>query len=97
MQETRVWSLIQEDPHATEQLSPWAITTEPCALEPGNHNSWALCSRAQEPQPLKHAHPTALALQQEKSLQWKTCALQLESSPHLPQLKKNLCSNEDSE
>ena len=29
MQETQVWSLVWEDPHATEQLSLCATTTEP--------------------------------------------------------------------
>ena len=35
------------------------------------------------------------ALQQEKSLQWEACVLQLESSPHSPQLEKSLSSNKD--
>ena len=34
MQGTRVWALVWEDPHAAEQLGPWATTTEPARLEP---------------------------------------------------------------
>ena len=38
MQGTRVWALVWEDPHATEQLSPCVTTTEPESLEPVLHN-----------------------------------------------------------
>ena len=34
MQSTRVRTLVREDPHAAEQLGPWATTTEPARLEP---------------------------------------------------------------
>ena len=34
MQGTQVRSLVREDPHAVEQLSPCATTTEPVRLEP---------------------------------------------------------------
>ena len=39
-------------------------------------------------------HPRARALQQGKPPQLEACALQLESSLHLPQLKKSLHSND---
>ena len=39
--------------------------------------------------------PRARAPQQEKPPQWKAHVLQLESSPHMPQLEKNLHSNQD--
>ena len=38
---------------------------------------------------------TKPCVSQEKPLQWEACTLQLESSPHSPQLKKPMCSNED--
>ena len=41
--------------------------------------------------PVLHTEPTcpwACILQQENPLQWETCAPQLESSPHFPQLEK---------
>ena len=34
MQGTQVRALVWEDPHAPEQLGPWATTTEPACLEP---------------------------------------------------------------
>ena len=73
-----------------------------------SHNYWALRSEAQELQPPEPAHPAALALQQQKPLQWKLCALQLErrdatatrESPHtsvktLPHQRKPARSGED--
>ena len=50
---------------------------------------------AHVPQILKLKCSRAHAPQQEKPPQWETCAQQLESSPHLPQIEKNLHSNED--
>ena len=44
---------------------------------------------------LKPMNPRSHALQQEKPLQWEACTLQLESSPHSPQLEKSSCSNRD--
>ena len=61
------------------QLNQCATTTEPVP--------WSLWAAASE------AHmPRASALQQKKSLQGEAGALQLESSPHLPQLE--ICSKE---
>ena len=45
MQGTRVPSLVREDPHAAEQLSPWATTTEArapraCALQQEKPLQW---------------------------------------------------------
>ena len=55
----------------------------------------SLSSGALERQLLKPVHPTTCAWQQEKPSQWKTHAQQLESTPHLLQAEKSLCSNED--
>ena len=33
MQGTKVWFLVQEDPQAMEELSPWATMTEPAQSE----------------------------------------------------------------
>ena len=63
-------------PHATEQLSLCATIL-------------SLCSRAQEPQLLKPAHPRACNLKQEQKLQWEARTPQLESNPHSPQLEEN--------
>ena len=69
-------------PHAWEQLSPCATTTEPVLWSPG----------ALEPvckdcvQGLKPARPIACAQQPGKPPLWKACTPQLEKSP---------CSNED--
>ena len=49
MQETRVQSLVRDDPHTMEQLRPCATATEPAG------------SRAWEPQLLKPVHPRAPA------------------------------------
>ena len=75
MQETRVWSLVQEDPtcrEATQPLQPhyWA-----CGLEPESRNYWALVWQL-----LKPLHPRARAPLQEKLPQWEVHAPQLESS-----------------
>ena len=81
-QETRVWSLVWEDPtchEATKRVHPsyWA-----CGPEPRNHNYWALA-----PQRLKPAHPGAHAQPREKPPTWEAHTLQLESSSCLLQLK----------
>ena len=83
MQETWVWSLIQEDStslRATESdhHNYWA-----CALEPESCNEWAHL-----PQLLKPVCPRARTPQHEKQLQWETCVLQLESSPRSPTREK---------
>ena len=72
----------QGRPHMSP--SDWALHRSywACALEPQRHNYWA-CTQL-----LKPTCPRARAPQQEKPLQ-------LENSTHLPQVEKNLCSNED--
>ena len=64
-------------PHAMEQQSSWATTTEPtlwsprtATTEPTGHNYWI------------HA------LQQEKPKEWETHTPQLENNPCSPQLEK---------
>ena len=69
----------------------------------GSHTPWGnyahvpqllnLCSRTQEPQLLKHVYSGACVPREEKSVQWEACALQLDSSPHSPQLEKSPHSN----
>ena len=95
MQETGVWSLAQEDPHTTEQLRPCATNPEPRTLEsehrnaeprapgPGNRNLWSM-------------HTLQPLLCNREATAMKTCALQPERSPHVPQLERKPCSNEDS-
>ena len=60
------------------------------APDPGSHNYWT-----HMPQLLKLTCPRAHGLQQEKPPQWEAHALQIESSPHSPQLKESPCCNED--
>ena len=68
---------------------PWVINPihhNYCSLhtlEPVHQN----CS-ARVPRLLKAVHPRASVLQQEKPPQWATCALHLDSIPHLLQLEK---------
>ena len=80
MQETRVWSLIWEDPTFLRATGPmynyWA-----CALKPRSLNYGSLSPRVH-------------ALQQEKPLQREVHLPQLESIPCLPQLEKS-SNNED--
>ena len=82
MQETRVCFLIWEDP------------TYPGATKPKHHNyqAWALDLGAATTETY---FPKACALSHEEPPQWESHALQLESSPHSPQLEKNLCSSKD--
>ena len=68
MQETRVGTLVREDPICHG------------ANKPVGHN---YCACAIEPQLLKPVHPRAHAPQQEKLLQREALAQQLESSPML--------------
>ena len=60
------------------------------ALEPVSPNYWA-----HSLQLLKPECPGACALQPEKPSKWEVQALQLDSSPQLPQLEKPVCNNED--
>ena len=62
-------------PHAAEQLSPCATTTELCALEPVSHNYWA-CAL----EPMSHNY-WAWALEPVSHNYWA----------HVPQLLKPTC------
>ena len=64
-------------PHALEQLSSCATTTEPVPQSPGATTA-------------EHTCPRAHAMRQEKPLQSEVHALQLQNSPCSPQLEKNL-------
>ena len=59
MQETQVWSLVQEDPTCLRATKPECHNYWACALKPGNSNYWSL--RA----------PRACAQQQKKPLKCK--------------------------
>ena len=72
MEETRLWSLLWEIPHALEQLSPYATTTKPVPQSLGTETTVS--------QLLKPEDPRVHALKQEKPPQWE--ALQLEKSLH---------------
>ena len=80
--------LIQEDPHASEQLSPCATTIEPVLWSPGASPTEPACCNNQS------SHRVH-APQQEKPLQWEAHAPQLESSPLSLQLEKSLNGNKD--
>ena len=67
MQETQVWSLVQEDP------TFWEATT------PMHHNYWA-CLWSPGAETAEGQAPRAGALQQEKPPQWEACTPQLEES-----------------
>ena len=73
MQETQVWSLMQEDPTCPEQLNPCATTTESVLWSQGAVNTETHVPRTQ----------------QEKPWQWEAPAPQLECSPHSSQLDKS--------
>ena len=88
MQETQVLSLIWEDLTCCEATKLVNHNYWACALEPGNRNYWVYVTQL-----LKPKHPRAHTPQQEKPLQ--AYALQPEFSPHLLQLQKSSCSNED--
>ena len=78
MQEIQVRFLVQEDPTCLRATKPVPHNYWGRALEPGSRNYWA-----QALQLPKRAHPRTGAPQREKSLQWKACAVQLESGPGL--------------
>ena len=80
MQETWVWSLVQEDPTRCRTTNPEHHNYRAQALKAVSWNYW---------------RPRVHALQQDKSPQWEAHALQLKSSSHLQQLEKSLCSNKD--
>ena len=79
-QETRVWSLVQEDPACHRATKPmhhsWA-----CALESGSHSYWSL-------------HPWACDLHREKLQQRDAGAQQCKECPQLTATIEE-CSNED--
>ena len=83
MQETRVWSLIWEDPTCQGATKPMCHNYWACALEPGSRNYWAHEATAEARAP------------QEKPPQWEACAPQLESSPCYLQLEKSPSTSED--
>ena len=62
MQDTPVWSLVQEDSSCGGTSKPVLHNDWACALEPGNHPTMQL---------LKHACPRAQAQQQDKPAQWE--------------------------
>ena len=69
-------------PHAVEQLSLCATTTESVL--------WSLRATTTEA-----CTPRPQAPQQEKPLQWEACTPQRKSSPRSPQLEKATHSNKD--
>ena len=90
MQGTRIWPPIQEDPTWWGALSLCTTTTGPVLYSPGATTLEALGLQLRKPD-----FPRTCALQREGLLQWEASKLQLESSPHLPQLEKSPHSNED--
>ena len=74
-------------PQAVEHQSPCTTTIEPVL--------WSPAATTAEPTWCNYWSPRAHAPQQEKPLQWKAQAPQLESSPCSPQLGKSLQSEED--
>ena len=89
MQETQVWSLVQEDPtyHGATKLQATSTKYMPQLL--------SLHPRAKKLQLRKPACPRARVLQQEKPPQWETPAPQLQRGTHSPQLEKSPGSIED--
>ena len=78
MQETRVQTLVREDPACRGATKPVHHNYWTSLLEPASHNYWA-----RVPQLLKPACPGAHALQQEKPPQWEACAPQWRVAPAL--------------
>ena len=83
MRETRVCSLIWEDPTCHGAFKPMWHNYLVCALEPRSCNCWA-----HVPQLLKPMHSWACAPQQERPQQWEEACLPQESSLCSPQLEK---------
>ena len=79
VQDTRVPSLIQEDPTCRRATKPMGHNYWTCALEPGSRNYWP-----HVPHLLKPRYPGAHAPQQEKPLKREAHAPHLKSSPCLP-------------
>ena len=82
MQGTWVQAWSRKIPHAVEQLSPCATTTEPVRLEPLSHNYWAHVPRARAPQ-------------QKKPPQWEARASQRRVAPARRNYRKPVHSYED--
>ena len=78
VQEARTQSLILDDPLSHRALSPYPTAVEPVFESLGAANTGPICQKD-------------LDSQQGKPLQWESHALQLESSPRLPQLEKSPC------
>ena len=76
MQETRVQSLVWEDPICRGATKPMHHNCWDCAIELGGHNY-----RAYEPQLLEPAFPRAHDLRQEKPPQWEACRPQQRAAP----------------
>ena len=82
MQETLVWSLIQEDPTRSRATRPERHNYWACALEPRNHNYWAHTLQspsftAREATATRSPYP------------------EMSSSPCSPYEEKSPCSNRD--
>ena len=77
MQETRVWSLVWEDPTGCGVIKSVHHNYWACALESASHNCWAFV-----PQLLKPAHLESV-LRNKRSPRTAR-----KSSPHSPQLEK---------
>ena len=89
MQDTRVPSLMWEDPSCWRATKPMGHNYSACALEPESCNYWVHVLQLLKPicpRSMFHNKET------EKPLQWEARVLQLENSPCLPQLEKSLCS-----
>ena len=68
MQETWLWSVVQEDLTCHGAIKPVFHNYWACALEPTSYNHWTCTSRASAPQ-------------QEKPPRWEACALQWRVAP----------------
>ena len=77
MQETRVQSMVWEDPMCRGATGPVHCNCWACPLQPKSLNCWAHVSQLLEP-----GYPGACAQQQKKPPQWKAHTWQLERSPH---------------
>ena len=77
MQDTRIQSLIWEDPTCHRATKFVCHSYWVWVREPGSGNYWAHGLQVLKPTP-----PRAYALQQEKLPQWQDCVLQLEKSLH---------------
>ena len=88
VQDTRIRSLVSEDPACPAQLNLWATATEPVLWSPWAATTEPVCCNDRSP---------GTYSPQEKLLQWEAQALQLESSPHSLQPEKRLHSSEDPE